>query len=404
MPRAERQHRRAAQVLGAELAQQHERRVRIVDDEALEPRAEYRFDGGLEPVLGVERARQQAAHAAALALGQLLEQGTRAQRLAALGLAQRLELRGDELQALARSLELARQLALALATPFERAQRLGELAPVVVALGQPLAEPRLETFLAQAQLLDLLRPGLDRLFVLAQAQLELAAPLLDPVLVRLGRRLVGGQLDQARVQRLAPALRRGEPLGVLGELAVAARQLGLVGAHALFQLGQPRQRVAQLARVAREPHLQLAQLGLALVGQRDQARALAALVADLALERLDRAAHRVERLARARQLALLVQVRAARDLEVRVGAARARVEPGALGAQVLERALGARELGRVAAEALARDDELELAQLGAQLLVAVRLGGLPVERGDLAPELDQDVVHAQQVLLGRAQL
>jgi hypothetical protein len=39
---------------------------------------------------------------------------------------------------------------------------------VVVALGQPLAEPRLETFLAEPELLDLLRPGFDRLFDLVE--------------------------------------------------------------------------------------------------------------------------------------------------------------------------------------------------------------------------------------------
>jgi hypothetical protein len=47
----------------------------------------------------------------------------------------------------------------------------------------------------------------------------------------------------------------------------------------------------------------------------------------------------------------VVEVRAARALEVGVGAAGARVEPGAFGAQVLERALGPRELARIAAEA-----------------------------------------------------
>ena len=99
----------------------------------------------------------------------------------------------------------------------------------------------------------------------------------------------------------------------------------------------------------------------------------------------------------------MIEVRAARALEVRIGAARARVEAHAFGAQRLRAWLCvASQLGRVAQPGLARDDELEIALLRAQLLVAVGLRGLAIERRDLAPQLDQDVVHAQQVLLGRA--
>ena len=100
----------------------------------------------------------------------------------------------------------------------------------------------------------------------------------------------------------------------------------------------------------------------------------------------------------------MVEVSAPGRLEIGVRTARARVETHALGAESLERGALLCELGRVAKPGLARDDQLERALLRAQLLVAIGLRGLAIERRDLAAQLDQDVVHAQQVLLGRAQL
>ena len=212
------------------------------------------FDRGLEPVRGVQRARDsQPRTRLRSASGRRSSSVARAPRLALLDLAQRLELRVRELQALALALR-ARAPARARARASRSCARSDSASwrPWSSRSARPSAQPRLEPFLVAPQLLDLLRGSASIASSLSRRRSSnslrrsssRSASACD-------RRLVAGQLDQARVQRLAPALRAGQPLGVVAQLAVAARELGLVRAHALLELGQPRERVAQLGPVAR---------------------------------------------------------------------------------------------------------------------------------------------------------
>ena len=191
---------------------------------------------------------------------------------------------------------------------------------------------------------------------------------------------------------------------MLAQLDLAARELGLVGGDSRLDQGQLAHHLRELGGVAHELLRELLDLCLALRGQLEQARALAALVRAAALERLDRRAYGVELLAQELELLLALHVAAPRGLEIRVARRHARFQRDRFAARGLERALRLPQGRGIGGEALAGHDQLEVAELRAQLLEAGRPPRLAVERADLALQLAQDVAHAHQVLLGRLQL
>ncbi len=230
-----------------------------------------------------------------------------------------------------------------------------------------------------------------------EALLQAAAPVAQlrglMNVLELASTKVFDRLSQRRLLLLLPlehGLVRGVHLDETLELLTPGAHAGLVRRRALPRLGPSLGHVPGLGGVTLR--------GLARIGDTLLARL------DLALVAIDLELQPVQPLGRLAVGAAGLFERSAEldglGLELGEGG-------GRLAFAVAGGGLGLAEPGQLLVEGSRAERVVDLLvgpQLVAQLLVATGLRGLPLQRVDLAPHLDDDVVDAQQVGLGRLEL
>ena len=238
----------------------------------------------------------------------------------------------------------------------------------------------------------------------AQPLREFLAAVLDRGDAVLAARDRRQHVDEALVRRIALALERAQRFGGGARFGFGSGdRIGFAG-HRLLEQLEFLARARGVGFGGRALLLQLLDLALPPFVAFFDALALAARELDAALEFLDVAAQRVERFGTGGDSLLGFGQRDALGFDGEFALGEVRLERGDAVLQLLHLTVGAVHLRLQLGALVLRERQFEDAQRLLQALVLRGLLGLALERADLALDLAEHVVHAEQVLLRRLHL